>query len=176
MQKLIITSVLLSAALFVKAQTFDQLFQKYEGKEGVTTVEVTQKLFALAASAMPVQDDELKNFITELKGIKIICFENEAASSMNGKMMYKEFEAALPEGLDELMTINSDGENVRFMGRVTKENIVDEMILLVDDGEAFAMLQILGTLDFTKVSKLGDMHLDIEGLDELDKLEQIENK
>jgi hypothetical protein len=178
MKKLIVSAFISITAMQAGAQTsFDQLFEKYAGKEGITTVEVSQKLFSLAASAISEEDADVKELVTGLQGIKIICFENaEGQTNTNGKAMYKEFEAALPSGLEELMTVNSDGEKVKFLGRVVKDNIVNELILLVDDEEEFVMIQILGTLDFTKIGKLGDMNIDIDGLNELEKLEKVDDK
>lgn len=178
MKKLFVSALITLSVLQANAQSsFDQLIDKYTGKEGVTTVEVSQKLFALAASAVSEQDADIKELVTGLKGIKIICFEApEGETSVNGKAMYKEFEAAMPSGLEELMTVNSEGEKVKFLGRNVKENMVDELILLVDDEEEFVMVQILGTIDFTKISKMSNMNLDIEGLDELEKLDDADDR
>ena len=151
MKKVIIASFFALAALSINAQTaFDKVYQKYAGNENITTVEISQKLFALCASAVSDQDAETKQLIEGLKGIKIIVYEN-IESAVLGKSMYKEFESALPSDLEELMTVNSDGDKVKMLGRIVKENIVDEMILLVEGDGEFVMIQISGTLDFTKI-------------------------
>lgn len=172
MKKIMTICFLAFAAAGLQAQTtsFDALFQKYAGKEGITTVEVTQKLFTLCASALGESDDDIKELVSGLKGIKIITYEN-SEDHADGKAMYKEFEAALPSGFDELMTVNSDGEKVRFLGRVVNGTMVDELILLVDDEDEFVMIDIIGLLDFEKIGKLSDMNIDIDGMDELKKID-----
>ncbi|MBC8046240.1 MAG: DUF4252 domain-containing protein [Fimbriimonadaceae bacterium] len=171
MKKLFFLCAFATVAIGMQAQTsFDQVYQKYAGKDGITTVEVSQKLFELCASALSEEDADVKELVSGLKGIKIICYENTEGAA-NGKSMYKEFEAALPSGFDELMQVNSDGEKVRFLGKVVDGSIVDEMILLVDSEDEFVMIDIIGRLDFQKIGKLSDMNLDIDGLDELEKVD-----
>lgn len=168
MKKIILSAFIAVIAISLKAQSpFDDVYRKYANTEGATTVEISQKLFALCASAIQEQDPEIKELVQGLKGIKIISFENQE-NAVLAKSMYKEFEAALPAGLDELMHVNDDGEKVKMLGRVLKDNIVDELILLVDGDGEFVMIQISGMLDFTKIGKMAD--IDIDALDDLEKL------
>ncbi|MEZ5014932.1 MAG: DUF4252 domain-containing protein [Chitinophagales bacterium] len=159
---------LLCGAAMAQTSTFDQLYDKYAGKEGFTSVEVSQKLFALAASAVS-DDPELQTLVDGLKGVRVLVFENEEGNA-NSKMYYKEFTAAIPNGkFDELMKVHSEETQVVLLGKMAGENVLDEMILLCEDDGEFVMVNIIGRIDMANISKIADFNID--GLDELKKLE-----
>ena len=146
-------------------KVYTQLFDKYEGKEGFTSVSVSETLFSLIASAAPVDEKEVKDMIDDIKGIRVLVYD---ADSMKSIQYYKEISGSISKNdYKELMTVNSEGDNVVFLGKMSSEKVVDELLLLCNSGSEFVMVSIVGKIDMDKISKLSDMS--IEGLDKLKK-------
>lgn len=162
MKKIILSAAMLIGSLsaFSQAESLDRMFDKYEGKPGFTTVNVSEKLFALVASAAPADETEVKELVEGIKSIKILVFENTEG---NAKSMeyYKEAEAVLPgSGYEELLTVNSEGEKVIMLGKTTGESVINELIMLVMDDAEFVMIKIVGTIDLKNISKISEMGVD----------------
>ncbi|MFI5171259.1 MAG: DUF4252 domain-containing protein [Chitinophagales bacterium] len=170
MKKLVIAIFTLASGLTAVAQNvqIDQFFQKYEGKPGFTSVNVSEKLFTLFASAAG-DDPELQSVVEGLKGIKVLVYENEEGTSKSAEY-YKEFSTALPQNIyEELMTVNSENDKVIIMGKLASEKVLDELLVLCDADGEFVLVSIIGKIDIEKISKLSD--IDIDGLDELEKMD-----
>jgi len=173
MKKIILSAAMMaiSALSFAQADALDQFFQKYEGKPGFTSVNVSEKLFALVASAAPSDDPELKQLVEGIRGVQVLAFENEEGNAKS-KEYYKEAQAVLPtNGFEELMTVQSEDEKVLLLGKVSSESVIDEMILICDDNSEFVLVRIEGKIDMKNISRLSEM-----GIDKLDELEKIEDK
>lgn len=170
MKKLLIIVFALATGLvsFAQKPQIDQFFQKYEGKAGFTSVNVSEKLFSLFASATS-EDPELKSVVEGLKGIKVLVYENEDGNSKAGEY-YKEFSSGFSaNNYEELMTVNSETDKVVILGKMASEKILDELLILCHADGEFVLVSIIGKIDIEKLSKLSDM--DIDGLDELKKIE-----
>lgn len=173
MKKIILLASLFAATsiAFSQADALTMFFEKYEGKSGFTSVNVSEKLFALAASATPVDQADVKELVEGIKGVKVLAFEN-SEGNIKSIELFSEAQKLLPSGkYEELMTVNSDGEQVIMLGKTTSDSVIEEMILLVQDEEEFVLVWINGIIDMKNISKLSEM-----GIDHLDDLDKIENK
>ena len=171
MKKLLLSAILFASATIGFSQNvkIDEFFKKYEGQEGFTSVFVTEKLFALAASAVG-SDPELHNVVDGIKGIRILVYENTENNAKSGAY-YNEFMSSVSTAqFEELMTVNSEGEKVKFLGKVTNGSIISEMLLVCDADGEFVMISIVGEIDMKDISKLSEMG--IEGLEELKTIEE----
>lgn len=171
MKKLLLAIVLLASISVGFAQNvqIDQFFQKYEGQPGFTSVLVTEKLFALAASAVG-DDPELQNVVDGIKGIRILVFEN-SETNVKSAEYYKEFMSTVSTAqFEELMTVNSEGDKVKFYGKMKGDNILSEMLLVCDADGEFVMISIVGDINMDEISKLSDIKID--GMEELKKVEE----
>ncbi len=158
----------ISMITFAQSAQIDQFFQKYEGKEGFTSVNVTEKLFSIFASAAS-NDAELQSVVEGLKGIKVLVYENEEGSTKSGDY-YKELSAALPlSTYEELMTVNSETDKVRILGKMASDKVINELLIVCDADGEFVLVSIMGLIDVEKISKLSEMNFD--GMDELKKLD-----
>lgn len=169
MKKLLLLTILFATTALAFAQNaqIDAFFKKYEGKEGFTSVVVSQKLFALAASAVST-DVELQSVVEGIKGVKILVYENTEGNAKSGEF-YKDFVANVnTTQLDELMSVNSSTEKVKLYGKASGDKAIDELLLVCDADGEFVMVSITGIIDFEKIGRLSQ--IDIEGFDELEKL------
>ncbi len=99
-------------------------------------------------------------------------FENTENNAKSGEY-YHEFMSTVSTGnFDELMTVNSEGDKVKFYGKMASDKILNEMLLVCDSDGEFVMISILGEINMEDISKLSEM--DINGLEELKKVEDKE--
>lgn len=172
MKKILLSATALLAASMMYAQSsqIDQFFQKYEGKEGFTSVIVTEKLFSLVASATE-ESAEWDALVDGIKGIRILVYENEEGAATKSGQFYNEFMSTVnTSGFDELMNVTSETEKVKLYGKSVTGSTLNDMLLVCDADGEFVMISILGAIDLSKISQISD--LDIEGLDELKKIEE----
>lgn len=161
-----------SALLYAQNKQVDQFFSKYEGKTGYTSVMVSEKLFELVASAAPESEQDIKDMIGELKGIRVLVYEQEDAATVS-KELYKEALSVInTAAFEELLTVYDEGEQVRMLVKqdASNQNVINELLIIVS-GEEFVLVDIFGNIDLSKISKLADS-MNIEGLDELKELDK----
>lgn len=104
-----------------------------------------------------------------LKGIKVLIFENTEGNARTHEL-YKEAESTLSvKGFDEVMNVYSDNERVRILSLQSGTDIINELVILVDDGEEFVLVDIFGIIDLKKLSKMAGS-IDIDGLEKLEEL------
>jgi len=140
-------------------------FEKYMDDESFTVVYISSKMFEMFAKLDPDVDEEVKDIIKDLKGLRILMKEKD------GKKYYKEAVKMIDfNEYEELMTVRSDDENVKF---VIKENdgIIEELLLIVGGNDEFVMLSFVGKIDLAKIGRLAeDINVDIDGVEHLKKM------
>ncbi len=149
-------------------------FEKYMDDESFTVVYISSKMFDMFARLDPDIDEEVKDVIKDLKGLRILVKENPE------KALYREAIKKINfDEYEELMTVRSEGEKIKF---VIKEDgdIIKELLLIVGGGDNFVLMSFIGKIDLEKISKLSkNVNINIDGLDrleELDKENQDNNK
>jgi len=163
------TAILAMGTLVAQNASVDQFFAKYEGQEGFTSVNVSETLFEWVATAAE-ESDEWKSVVEGIKGVRILVYENTENDARSGQL-YQEFMSSSPAtGYEELMDVTSDNEKVKLYGRNIEGSVLQDMLLVCDADAEFVLISIVGAIDLKSISKIADM--DIEGLDELKKLEQ----
>ncbi|MBK8487567.1 MAG: DUF4252 domain-containing protein [Chitinophagales bacterium] len=169
---LILMAFAASTIAFAQNRQVDEFFKKYEGKEGYTSVMISEKLFELVASAAPESEAEITDMIGELQGIRVLVYDQEDAYTKSAEL-YKEASSAISlDAFDELLTVYDEGDKVRLLVRQDPANkeVINELLILVS-GDEFVLVDIFGQIDLSKISKLADS-MDIEGLDELKNLDK----
>ncbi len=154
---------------FAQTTATNLLFDKYAGKPGFTTVDISEKLFQLIASATRDTEADLYESVGEISGVKILVYE-DTLNTANIKELYNEAEMLIPAGMEELMNIDSEGDKVRLFVRESFENIIEHLFMLVGSTEEFVLIDIFGKINLSKLSKISDT-IDIEGFDNLKKIE-----
>ena len=165
---LFLAAVGIMTAAFAQTSS-DVFFSRYEGKSGFTSVNISEKMFEMLATVAPEDEAELKEMASGLKGIKVLIFENTEGNARTHEL-YKEAESTLSvKCFDELMNVYSDNERVRILSLQSGTDIINELVILVDDGEEFVLVDIFGIIDLKKLSKMAGS-IDIDGLEKLEEL------
>lgn len=167
-------SLLLLLTLFTltskgQAGAVDDLFEKYAGKSGFTSVMISSKMLGLFATKES-DDEELNNVMNRLKSIRILTVEDSLLNrSIN---FYTELRKKTDfSGYDELMVVR-EGQNVTFFLTRQSGKTISELLLISGGTSGNTLISIRGDLDLKDISGLSKSM----GMDELKALENIEKK
>lgn len=141
---LLILTIAFPAYLMAQNSAVDKLFNKYKGKEGITTVQIGPELFQVV-QAMEVKDiEECDIPLDKISSVKILTIEDE--EGYENVNFYDEIKNDLNvDDFKEVMTVNDGGETVRMWMKVNDKTLSE--FLLIVGGDDNVLIYITG--DFT---------------------------
>lgn len=167
MKKFIMFTLLsvMTVTLTGQRSPVDDLFEKYNGREGFTSVYISSKMFSLL-SRIDSEDQDFQNLVNRIKGIRILTIDS--AKNVSGINLSSELLKKLnTSGYEELMTVKEENEEVRFMIREIGGKIAE--LVMITGGEGSSVVSISGDLDLKTIADLsGKM-----GIEELENLEKV---
>lgn len=167
MKKYIMFTLLsvMTVTLTAQRSPVDDLFEKYNGREGFTSVYISSKMFSLL-SRIDSEDQDFQNLVNRIKGIRILTIDS--AKNVSGINLSSELLKKLnTSGYEELMTVKEENEEVRFMIREIGGKIAE--LVMITGGEGSSVVSISGDLDLKTIADLsGKM-----GIEELENLEKV---
>lgn len=169
MKKLVLLIILAGLSLSAVCQRtpVDDLFDKYNGREGFTSVYISSRMFSLLGS-IDSEDEEFQNLVSRIKSIKILAADSAAnASGVNflGEIKKKLYTS----GYEELMTVKEENDEIWFMIREVNGKIAE--LVMITGGNGSSVVSISGDLDLKTIASLSD-NIGIEGLEDLGKVKQ----
>ena len=170
MKKLVLFIILsvLSLSAFCQKSPVDELFERYDGKDGFTSVYISSKMFSLLAR-LDTEDEEFQNLVTRIKSIRILSIDS--ARNVSGLNFSSELLPKLNRtGFEELMTVREEDGEVRFMIREVGGRIAE--LVMVTGGRGSSVVSIRGDLDLKTIASLSDSM----GIEELEGLDKVEKK
>ena len=151
----------------------DKIFDKYAGKEGFTTVNISKEMFQMLLSMADDKDTsgrEMKKMMGQLSGLKVLTCNADSIKPGQAAAFYNEAAAVFaPSVYKELMTINDDGDNVRFLTKQDGSGKINEMVMLMKGKKEVVVMSLTGIIDLSTVSKLSKT-MNIKGMEELKNL------
>jgi hypothetical protein len=165
-----VTSVYGTVAI-AQQDPVNNLFEKYAGKEGFTTVYLTGDLLKMAAKMDP-EDKDMK-FLSQITEIKVL-----AQECQEGQPSGLNFHAEIWPGIDksaykELLIVKEKDQDVKMLARENGD-IISEFLIIVSGSNENVLVQIKGNMNLKEIDQLSDS-FDFKGLDQLKKLEETEN-
>lgn len=166
---LIILSIILPLNIAAQDEV-DKLFEKYAGRDGFTTVNISGKILGLAAQ-IDEKDKNAKEMMDQLSGIKILSVDDEGLNK--GLNFFEEldkqnFFRKIKDDYELVMDVKESNQVVKFYLKENKGGKVGELLMIVG-GKDNAIISIRGNIDMQNLSKLGGS-LHMQGLDHLDKM------
>lgn len=149
MKKLLIFAILTITVSFAYGQrSIDNLFDKYAGKEGFTTVTINGNLLKfLKCMGDSSDENSLPEKITE---IRILAQENKEMKVENFyDMVIKDIDL---KNYDEFMRVKKTDNDLRMLVRSDGNKFKE--FLLISGGENNAIVQIKGNLTYGEARKL----------------------
>jgi hypothetical protein len=148
MKRLLGTIVLMITVTIMYGQkSIDDLFEKYAGKEGFTTVTIDGNLFKLAHcfgkndddDSLPANITEIRILAQEKDHIKVENFYNYVINDIDLK------------SYDEFMRIKNSDQDMRMLVRTSGDKFKE--FLLIAGGEDNAVIQIKGNMTFAEAKR-----------------------
>jgi len=152
--------LLLSAGmLFAQKSPVDKLFDRYAGKEGYTSIFISEYMFTLFAN-LNEADKEFQDVVKGLSGIQILATDKQNLDVDFHKEVMKELPA---NDYKELMVIREKDQNLTFLIKDIKGKIVE--LLLIVGGSDNVLISIRGSdINLQNISKLSkSMNIDALG-------------
>ncbi len=170
----ILIAVLIMLPVLLAAQTdIDRLYEKYAGKDGITSINISPEMFSfLGAVDMSDSSDDAKdvqNAIHQLSGLKMLVYEN--AEKKNLESFYNDIRRSIPlDDYRELMAVNDNESDVRFLAKKSSKNRVMELIMIVKGSDDVVVMSMTGDMDMNTISDIGKS-LNMKGMENLDKID-----
>ena len=169
MKTIILLASMLTAPFYSGAQNspFLDIYEKYYGQDGYTTISVSKHMFELFAKIEPDEDSQdFHEVVSGLEGIKVLTTDGD-----NAKGLYKEAKGVIPSGkYKELMEIKEGDEEILFYIN-EKDGKISELVMILDGDEEAVIMTLFGTIDLAKISKLSHS-MRIHGMEHLDKVHE----
>lgn len=170
---LIAVLVLLTPVILSAQSDFDKLYDKYSGKEGVTSINISPEMFGfLGGMDMSDSSGDVKNaqsVMKQMSGLKMISFENKSSTEISD--FYKEIKKTIPlDDYAELMSVNDVDSDVRFLVKKSSKDKISELLMIVKSDDEILVMSMLGDMDMNTISQIGKS-LDMKGMDKLDKID-----
>ncbi|MFN4198875.1 MAG: DUF4252 domain-containing protein [Flavobacterium sp.] len=170
MIRFIITLVL---ALVSQVLFSQNVFEKFENNDEVTTVIVSKKMFEMMGKvkvdSKDPQTQQFLNLVKKLENLKVYTTSNLKVGAELKLAAEKYLKTA---NLEELMRINDSGKNVRILVRTgIKDTQVRELFMLIEGSakdKETVILSLTGDFDLNEISALTDQ-MNLPGGDELKK-------
>ncbi len=182
MKKLSVTLVVILMALMpsvTKAQSaIDGLYEKYAGKDGFTSINVSPELFNMM-SGFNMHDSSRKaiaaqNAIKQIKSLKMLVYEPK--DSIKALNFYHVIQRMVPTtGFKDLMSIKSDGSNLKFLARQDKNGKIKELLMIVNGSHETMIMSITGLIDMKTISEISKS-MNIHGMSDLQKLNKKDER
>jgi hypothetical protein len=148
MKKLLFTIVLtITASLAYSQKSIDELFDRYAGKDGFTTVTINGGLLKLAH--LLGDNDEDNSFPLNITEIRVLAQEDK---TMNVENFYNEVIKDIDlKNYEEFMRVKNSDENLRML--VRSEGNRFKEFLLIAGGDDNAIIQIKGNMTYEEAKK-----------------------
>ncbi|MFP4556459.1 MAG: DUF4252 domain-containing protein [Bacteroidales bacterium] len=152
------------------AQPFiDNVFNKYAGKKGFTSVMISPELFKLL-SLVDKEDKELKLLSEKIMSLKVLVSEDKAIGFTN------DIRSELSKSdYHSIMEVIDGNQKVNFYIKQEGETISDLILLAIDDNEE-VLLAITGNMKMSDLSALGKNGSFGSGTGHLTLLKDLEEK
>lgn len=171
MKYLFSTIIILLLAVSVHAQNdaISKYFDEYLDDDNFTVVYVSGKMFDMIAKVDidELEDEEaqiIMDVAKDIKGLRVL------VTDVDPKQYYKQARKLVKsnDGYEVLLTVRDKGDNVNFWIK-EKNNIIEELFLLVGSEDEFVMVSFLGQLDLNKIAQLADK-IEMSGAEHLQKI------
>src|SRR6056297_1017521 len=142
----ILSLVIITAALTAQPREVESIYHKYKGEEGVVSVYLPGFLMRFAGAIADLENEE-RQLLRSIRSLRVLTIEDTDRYPHANFVTEARFRTP-PAGYHSLVEVNSEGEHVRILVREKRGRIRDLLILVGGD-------------DNTLVHIRGRMHVDL---------------
>lgn len=129
-----------------RGKAAEDLFEKYEGQKGVYIFRLPPALIGIFVSEE--NNPELKKTLRRMELIKIMVFDESVAKEIGKHTILQEFDERLNENqFSDMFVINDSEKTIKIKFREDGEGVINEMMILITEGDAFLGLSMVGRID-----------------------------
>jgi len=140
----------------------DQLFDKYQEVEGVTTIKIAKPMFGMLSSLDfgDAELDQIKPLLSKINGLKVFIAEKpqegNSAKMQQLTQINKDIRSFLNSlNYSEIMSMNSNGAKIKFLSAEEKNGVLDDLLLSIDNGrEESILIKLDGKLSMSDINKI----------------------
>ncbi len=161
------------------AQTaIDHLYEKYAGKAGFTSINISQAMFQLL-SGVSTSDSSPKaqkalNAMKQLKSLKMLVYEPEDSTKVPA--FYQEIKRVVPMNkYTELMSVDGADGKIKFLASETKNGKIKELLMIVDGPHSTMIMSLAGLIDMQTIAEISKS-MNMKGMNDLQKLSDGKGK
>lgn len=166
MKKLLFILAFFFSFLNVNAQKekLDQLFEKYQETEGVTSIKIAKPMFSML-NKLNINDselDQIKPLLSKINGLKILIVEKpDTKSATDGKQngIFQNLQADISNSIknmkyEELMTVNNKDNKIKFLSSDATNGILENLLLSINSEDNTVLMILDGKISMDDVNKL----------------------
>ena len=166
MKKLLFILAFFFSFLNVNAQKekLDQLFEKYQETEGVTSIKIAKPMFSMLNN-LNINDselDQIKPLLSKINGLKILIVEKpDTKSATDGKQngIFQNLQADISNSIknmkyEELMTVNNKDNKIKFLSSDATNGILENLLLSINSEDNTVLMMLDGKISMDDVNKL----------------------
>jgi len=148
----------------------NDLFDKYSGKDGYTSVYITKYMFNMFKDVEnKTEEGDFEDIATKLNFIKILTFDKPDITAKEN--FSKELLSKLPNSsYKEIMVIKEGSETIKFLFKEGSKNN-SELVMLVTGPDEPVLLFMEGNIKMSDLSKLSKT-TNIDGFEHLKKVDE----
>ena len=158
---LLIFALLFSYFAQVNAQKdkLDQLFEKYQETEGVTSIKIAKPMFNML-NKLNIADEELaqiKPLLSKINGLKILIIEK--SDSEKQLPQFQKLQADISSSIksmkyEELITVHSKDNKIKFLSSDATNGILDNLLLSINAEGNTLLMMLDGKISMDDVNNL----------------------
>ncbi|MDT8400933.1 MAG: DUF4252 domain-containing protein [Bacteroidales bacterium] len=153
MKRTVLLLIILNLAVssFAQKNPIDAMFDKYAGKDGITTVYISSKMFSMMGK-VDLDDEELQDVMNNLKSIRILTVDDD---DLNAKLnFFAELEKDLDfGGYEELMVVKESNKDLKFLVK-EKGKRIEELLMIGGGPGQNVLISIKGDLDLDNITSI----------------------
>jgi len=137
----------------------EEVFDKYEGQEGVYTFRIPPGLIGIFLDEE--EDRELKEILRKMDFIKVMILDEKKTKSSNKDQILQEFDQKLAESnFEDILLVNDGKQTIKIKIR-EEEGYIREMMILITEEDSFLGLSLVGKISLDQLSSVA-RSVDIE--------------
>ena len=165
MKKILLVFALVFTWLSASAQKSElyKLFDRYKDTEGVTSIKISKPMFSML-NKLNLHDsdfDGIKPMLGKIQGLRMLVIENPDSLQTDTKTenQFKNINSDIAASLskmkyEELMTVNSKGDNIKFLAGDAVNGFFDDLLLSIDSGKDAVLMLLDGKISTEDVNRM----------------------
>lgn len=158
MKNVVIILVLaFSSSAFGQTSKLITLFEQYQKTSGITSIKIAKPMFQLLGQ-LNIEDNDLQKItplVNKINSLRILIVEKDSSNETRFVTLQTEINNALKNlNYEELMTVNADDENIRFLAENTESNTLRNLVLSINGSDETMFMILEGEISMADVSNL----------------------